>query len=154
MIRKAIIKDAEIITEFNYCLAKETEDLELNRETLFKGVQKVLSDESKGIYFVYEKDEKIVGQLMITKEWSDWRNGDFWWIQSVYVHKDYRRQGIYTALFNHVKSIVDSDDTICGLRLYVEKENEAAKNTYKALGMKETYYLLYELSSPDKSHES
>lgn len=145
MIRKGKIEDIEAIVEYNWRLAYETENMELNKERLTKGVEAALSDEAKGIYFVYVIENKVVGQMMITKEWSDWRNGEFWWIQSVYVHNEYRRQRIYRALFEHVKALAEADNNICGLRLYVEKENEIAKHTYKTMGMEETYYLLYEI---------
>ena len=93
---------------------------------------------------MYEAEGKVVGQLLITFEYSDWRNANIWWIQSVYVDKNYRRQGVFQALYNHVKDIVTNDTGIAGLRLFVEKENTTAQNTYKTLGMKESCYHLYE----------
>lgn len=144
-IRKANLSDIPVIVEFNYNLAKETEHIELNKDRLYKGVQRVIEDPSKGIYFLYEYEGQVQGQLMITKEWSDWRNGEFWWIQSVYVRRDYRKKGVFKALYEHVEKIVLENKDLCGLRLYVEKENETAQNTYKSLGMEETYYKLYEM---------
>lgn len=144
MIRKATIADIETISEFNAHLAKETEGIELNRERLKKGITAIISDPAKGVYFLYEKNNLVVGQIMITSEWSDWRNAYFWWIQSVYVQKSYRRQGVFQDLFNQVKEIVAQDSSICGLRLYVEQENKIAQLTYKNLGMDQTYYLMYE----------
>jgi ribosomal protein S18 acetylase RimI-like enzyme len=144
MIRKAVRSDASTIILYNINLAKETENMDLNPELITKGVNAILSDPSKGCYFVYEEDGEVVGQLMITLEWSDWRNANFWWIQSVYVRKDYRRRGIFQALYNHVKELILKDPAVCGLRLYVEHENKIAQETYQRLGMKESCYLLYE----------
>jgi len=143
-IRKAKIEDLEIIVKFNYNLAKETEDKELNIETLTKGVEAILSDESKGQYYVYTINDKVVGQIMYTYEWSDWRNGMFLWVQSVYVDSEHRRKGIFKELYNHVKKICDDSEGIIGIRLYVEKENFNAKATYKSLGMQECNYHMYE----------
>ena len=143
-IRKAKIEDLETIVKFNYNLAKETEDKELHIETLNKGVKAILLDESKGHYYVYTINDKVVGQIMYTYEWSDWRNGMYLWVQSVYVEADYRRKGIYKKLYNKVKNICDIDEGITGIRLYVEKENSNAKATYKSLGMNECNYHMYE----------
>lgn len=143
-IRKAKIEDLETIAKFNYNLAKQTEDKELDLGILTKGVEALLSDLSKGQYYVYEIDEKVVGQIMYTYEWSDWRNGTFLWVQSVYVDEEYRRKGIFKELYNYVKEICDNDKEIVGIRLYVEKENFNAKATYKALGMCECNYHMYE----------
>ena len=143
-IRKAIIEDLETIVKFNYNLAKQTEDKELDLEILTKGVRAMLSDTSKVQYYVYELDGKVVGQIMNTYEWSDWRNGTFLWVQSVYVDEEYRRKGIFKELYNHVKQICDNDEKIAGIRLYVEKENFNAKATYKSLGMDECNYHMYE----------
>jgi ribosomal protein S18 acetylase RimI-like enzyme len=143
-IRKAKIEDLEIIVKFNYNLAKETEDKELHLETLTNGVKAILSDESKGQYYVYTINDKVVGQIMYTYEWSDWRNGMFLWVQSVYVDAEHRRKGIFKDLYNHVKKICDDDEGTTGVRLYVEKENFNAKATYKSLGMQECNYHMYE----------
>jgi ribosomal protein S18 acetylase RimI-like enzyme len=146
-IRKAIIEDLETIVKFNYNLAKQTEDKELDLEILTKGVRAMLNDTSKGQYYVYEIDGKVVGQIMNTYEWSDWRNGTFLWVQSVYVDEEHRRKGIFKELYNHVKQICDNDEKIAGIRLYVEKENFNAKATYKSLGMDECNYHMYEYES-------
>jgi len=146
-IRKALIEDLEIIVKFNYNLAKQTEDKELDLEILTKGVGAILSDTSKGQYYVYEIDGKVVGQIMHTYEWSDWRNGTFLWVQSVYVDEEYRRKGIFKELYNYVKQICDNDEDIAGIRLYVEKDNLNAKATYKSLGMDECNYHMYEYES-------
>lgn len=143
-IRKANINDLETIVEYNYGLAYETEDKKLDKEILSKGVKAIIEDSSKGIYHVCEIDGKVVGQIMYTYEWSDWRNGTFLWVQSVYVNKEHRGKGIYRNLYNHVKAICDKDESICGIRLYVEVENFVAKKTYKNLGMEECNYHIYE----------
>jgi len=145
MIRKAEESDVEIIAEYNCKMAMETEDLKLDKEIVLKGVSHALNDSSKAEYYLYEIDGMVVGQLMITKEWSDWRDGDFWWIQSVYVDNNYRRKGIFRALYNHVEKLVQEDPLACGIRLYVEKNNERAQHTYKKMGMEESHYLLYEV---------
>lgn len=146
-IRKAKIEDLETIVKFNYNLAKETEDKELDLEILTKGVRAILNDSTKGQYYVYVIDNKVIGQIMHTYEWSDWRNGMFLWVQSVYVDAEYRRKGIFKELYNYVKNICDEDDGITGIRLYVEKENFNAKATYKSLGMEECNYHMYEYES-------
>jgi ribosomal protein S18 acetylase RimI-like enzyme len=145
IIREGSQGDIATIVEYNYNLAKETEDIELNQDRLYRGVQRIIEDPSKGIYFLYEEDGEVLGQLMITKEWSDWRNGEFWWIQSVYVHSEHRKKGIFKALYRYVEKIVLEDKDLCGLRLYVEKENDTAQDTYRSLGMEETYYKLFEM---------
>lgn len=143
-IRRATIDDVNIIAEYNYNLAFETEDKKLNMEVLTKGVTALLKDENKGVYHVCEIDGNIVGQIMYTFEWSDWRNGTFLWIQSVYVDKNYRGKGVFKTLYNHIKNICDKDKNICGIRLYVERENYVAQKTYKSLGMEECNYYMYE----------
>lgn len=144
IIRKAEVKDVDVIAEYNYNLAYETEDKKLDMNILTKGVKNIVLDENKGIYHVCEVDGKVVGQIMYTYEWSDWRNGTFIWVQSVYVHKDYRGKGIFKALYNHVKKICDSSSDYVGIRLYVEKENFTAQKTYQNIGMKELNYYMYE----------
>ena len=143
-IRKARPADAAIIATFNRNLAWETEKLRLNRRIVDRGVGALLEDPSKGIYFVGEQDGQIVGQLMITYEWSDWRNGNIWWIQSVYVASAFRQQGVFRALFKHVEKLGRSRRDVCGLRLYVEKNNRRAHRAYGRLGMRRTHYEVYE----------
>lgn len=143
-IRKANIDDFEIIAKFNYNLAKETEDKELNLDIVTKGVKAILDDPAKGQYYVYEINNKVVGQIMHTYEWSDWRNGMFLWVQSVYVDAEYRRNGIFKELYAYVKNTCDKNEELAGIRLYVEKENHNAKATYKSLGMSECNYHMYE----------
>jgi|SRR6056297_3954925 len=142
-IRKATKSDIETIAQFNINMALETENKVLPREIITKGVETLINNNHLGFYLMAEKDSKVVGSLMITTEWSDWRNGLFWWVQSVYVIKDYRRQGIYSALYEHVKKL-SKKEPVCGFRLYVEKENKIAQKTYETLGMYKTGYLLYE----------
>ncbi len=144
-IRPASESDAAVIAEFNSLIAKETEDKSLPPERVTKGVEAILDDPSKGLYFVAEEDAQVVGQLMITYEWSDWRNGNFWWIQSVYVMEDYRGKGVFKSLYNHVMKLAKVRKDVCGMRLYVEKHNERARQTYEKLGMKKTDYELYEI---------
>lgn len=143
-IRKATINDLETIVQYNYNLAYETEDKELDKSILTNGVKNILKDETKGIYHVCEIDGKVVGQIMYTYEWSDWRNGTFIWVQSVYVHKDYRGKGIFKELYKNIKEICDENKEYVGIRLYVEKENFNAQNTYKKIGMTECNYYMYE----------
>lgn len=143
-IRKARINDFEIIAKFNYNLAKETEDKELNLDIVTKGVKAILDDPAKGQYYVYEINNKVVGQIMHTYEWSDWRNGMFLWVQSVYVDVEYRRNGIFKELYAYVKNTCDKNEELAGIRLYVEKENYNAKATYESLGMSECNYHMYE----------
>lgn len=143
-IRKAVIEDAPVIAENNYTIALVTEGISFDKKVLLNGARSVIEDESKGIYFLAESDGNIIGQLMVTREWSDWRNGEFLWIQSVYVHESFRRKGVFKKLFDNLKEYAKSQGNVCGLRLYVEKDNRTAQNTYSSLGMKETYYRLYE----------
>ncbi|MFY9534067.1 GNAT family N-acetyltransferase [Clostridium sp.] len=143
-IRKAKLEDLDVIVEYNYNLAYETEDKELDKAILTKGVKKIIEDENKGVYHVCEIDGKVVGQIMYTYEWSDWRNGTFIWVQSVYVDKEHRGKGAFKALYNKIKEICDSSNEYVGIRLYVEKENYTAQKTYRSLGMEECNYFMYE----------
>ncbi len=145
LIRPARPADAEIIADYNAAIARETEQIELDRQRLMCGVGAVLSDPSKGFYTLAEADGRVVGQILITYEWSDWRNGVFWWIQSVYVHADYRRRGVFQQLYRHIAEQARHAGTVCGLRLYVEKENQRAQATYRRMGMVEAPYHVYEL---------
>lgn len=143
-IRAATEGDTDILTQFNHSMAEETEEKTLDPDTVRKGVQSVLDDPSRGFYLLAVREEAIVGSLMVTPEWSDWRNGTFWWIQSVYVRPYARRSGVYRALHRAVRIRARAADDVCGLRLYVERGNEAARETYEALGMTETSYRMYE----------
>jgi len=144
-IREAAYDDAPLITEYNQLMAKETEGIALDRQRLLKGVQAILSDPKKGQYYLADIDGRVVGQLMITYEWSDWRNGNFWWIQSVYVHKEYRAMGVFTTLFQYVLTLARSRTDVCGMRLYVDRNNARAQQTYDHLGMKKSRYDMFEM---------
>lgn len=144
IVRNATIMDLEKIVEFNLKLAMETESKELNSDLVTKGVSKVLKGEVDGEYFVCEVNGEIAGQMMILYEWSDWRNGEFIWIQSVYIQHKYRKIGVFKKLYNHVKSYCESDENFVGLRLYVDRENLKAKNAYNMVGMNESNYDLFE----------
>ena len=144
-IRPASESDTAVIAEFNGLMAQETEDKSLPDERVRKGVEAVLGDSAKGIYLLAEENAQVVGQLMITYEWSDWRNGSFWWIQSVYVRKENRGKGIFRALFDHVMKMAKARKDVCGVRLYVERHNQRAREAYEKLGMKKTAYRLYEI---------
>lgn len=143
-IRTAVPGDLTVIADFNIKLAWESEHLKLDPKIVTPGVAKVLQDKTKGIYFVTEIEEMIVGQLMITYEWSDWRNGDIWWIQSVYVKEEFRGQGVFKALFEHTEKLARQSDGVCALRLYMEKNNERARRAYLKMGMTETAYEVLE----------
>lgn len=143
-IRDARPDDADTIAAFNAEMALETERLELDADTLHAGVTALISDSAKGRYWLAEIDGEIAGQLMVTYEWSDWRNGMIWWIQSVYVRPSQRRRGVFTALYRHVHEQVSRAPDACGLRLYVEHNNERAQATYSALGMQTSHYLIME----------
>lgn len=144
-IRKARSADSAIIAEFNTRLAWETEQLKLDAKTIFRGVRAVLKDSTKGTYFVAEHEGVVVGQLLITLEWSDWRSGYFWWIQSVYVSAAHRQSGVFRALFDHIQELARVRRDVCGLRLYVEQNNNRAQRTYAKLGMAKTHYEVFEM---------
>lgn len=135
----------EFIVEANRRLALETESRELDVATLTAGVAAALADERRGRYFVAEVDGRPVGTLMLTSEWSDWRNGEFWWFQSVYVWPESRGAGVFRALYSHVLEAARSAPGICGLRLYVDHHNAAARETYLHLGMKDAGYTVFEV---------
>jgi ribosomal protein S18 acetylase RimI-like enzyme len=147
-IRKAAIEDAPAIVENNILLANESEGEILDKSIVEQGVKNLLSHPKKGFYVVITEEEKIIGQLMITFEWSDWRNTDIWWIQSVYVHKTYRNKGVFSALFNEIKKQAKKEQ-IPILRLYVHKENVSAQKVYEKRKMKKGTYLFYEISTTD-----
>jgi len=143
-LRRGTPADAAVISEFNRRLAHESEGKALDETTVSAGVTAVLGDPVRGLYFVAESEGAVVGQLMITTEWSDWRNGWIWWIQSVYVRHDARRQGVFRALYQHVESSARAEPQVVGLRLYVEHENRVAQQTYLDMGMERTGYLVLE----------
>ena len=150
IVRPAVAGDLESIVERNMKLAQETEDKRLDRETLRRGVTLALERPELARYFIAELDGRDVGQLMITYEWSDWRCGMFWWIQSVYVDAAFRRVGVFRHLFRHAEELARSSGG-CGLRLYVEEHNHQALATYRSAGMVPSGHLVYEL---DWSHKA
>lgn len=143
-IREARSEDADVLVDFNIKMARETEQKTLDPKVIQKGIMKLFKEPDLGFYTVVEVDGEIAGALMITAEWSDWRNGLFWWIQSVYILPEFRRQGIFASLYKHIRNRARQDPAICGLRLYVEKENKRAQRTYLKVGMQETDYRVYE----------
>jgi Acetyltransferases len=142
-IRKAIPADAPSIVDFQLKMAWETEHLALDPETVTKGVKAVFAVPSRGQYYVADSSGKVVASLLITYEWSDWRNCTVWWFQSVYVVPEFRRQGIFRKMYTYVRKLSEDHD-VAGLRLYVETKNERARKTYEALGMSSEHYSFYE----------
>lgn len=143
-IRQARAEDAETIAGFNRSMAIETEGMVLDGEISVGGVRAMFERPELGTYLLAESGGQPVGSLMITSEWSDWRNGFFWWVQSVYVLPRCRRQGIYRRLYAHVRASARAQPDVCGIRLYVDQDNEKARQTYEKLGMEKTCYRLYE----------
>ncbi len=146
-IRAARPADAEVLRDYNLALALETENLKLDPTIVLDGIRALLADESKGRYFVAECEGRVIGQVMHTFEWSDWRNGMFWWLQSVYVHSEFRSRGVFTALFRHVEALARADAGVCGLRLYMEHENHRARGAYVRLGLSPAGYEVF--TTPD-----
>jgi GNAT superfamily N-acetyltransferase len=143
-VREAKPADAPLIVEFNRQLALESEGKVLDVAVLTPGVAAVLADPHKGRYFLAQTEGVVAGQTMITYEWSDWRNGWLWWIQSVYVRPEHRRRGAFRALFEHIEKLARRDGQVIGLRLYVETGNRAAQETYSRLGLKPAGYFVLE----------
>lgn len=143
-IRKAEVKDAVALVEFNRMMALETEGKQLETAKLSPGVEAVFGDDQKGFYVVAENDDRIIGGLMVTFEWSDWRNAWFWWIQSVYVLPDSRGSGVYASMYEYIKQIAKEKGNVCGFRLYVENDNLIAQKVYEKLGMTQSHYLMFE----------
>lgn len=145
IIREATPDDAPVIAEFNSLMSSETEGRPLDKSLVLAGVRNLIGDSQKGHYFVADVAGQVVGQLMLTFEWSDWRNGVQWWIQSVYIHEDFRRQWVFSALYGHVESLARNDSSVCGIRLYVEENNARTRETYRNLGMSEPGFLVMEV---------
>ena len=143
-VGKATPDDVDAIAQFNIAMAAETEDLTLDPSTVRAGVAGVLNDTDRGFYLVARSEGDLVGSLMITYEWSDWRNGNLWWIQSVYVVPSSRGQGIFRRLYEEVTAFAKDDQGVRGIRLYVEKDNHNAQQVYQRLGMSETAYRVFE----------
>lgn len=144
IIRIATAEDAGSLVRFNQAMALETEGKELSFDTISNGVASVFSDDKKGFYVVAEQNEVIVGGLMVTYEWSDWRNKWFWWIQSVYILPEGRGQKLYSRMYEFVKQKAADAGNVCGFRLYVENDNYHAQQVYEKLGMESSHYLMYE----------
>ena len=133
------------MADFNLRLAEETENLRLDPTCVSAGVAAVLADPTKGLYYLAEQDGQVLGQVMITYEWSDWRNGNIWWLQSVYVRPEYRNQGIFRMLFQHLCQLACGRTDVWGLRLYMHNENDRARRSYERLGMTRTQYEVFEI---------
>ena len=145
-IRLAEPRDLESLVTYNMALASETEDRHLERSLLQSGVEAILADSAKGFYVVMEHRPtgEMIGQLLITFEWSDWRNAVFWWLQSVYVHKDWRRQGVFKQLYDYVLAEGKRRGNVAGIRLYVEQDNAVAQGVYAYVGLSEAPYKVFE----------
>lgn len=147
-LRRAHAGDADTLADFNCAMALATEGKQLMPEVIGAGVRRLIASPQLGFYAVAEHEGRVVGCLMVTQEWSDWRNGLFWWIQSVYVLPEHRRRGVYRRLYDFVREQARAEPQVCGFRLYVEQENEVAQATYRALGMAQTEYLMFEELKP------
>jgi len=150
-IRIASEDDVAALVEFNQAMALETERKSLDHDVLTAGVSAVFGDPAKGFYVVAEDSGRVAAGLMVTTEWSDWRNGWFWWIQSVYVRPEHRGGGLYGEMYEFVKAKAERAGNVCGFRLYVEKENERAQHVYEKVGMEKTYYLMFEEETKNRS---
>jgi GNAT superfamily N-acetyltransferase len=143
-IRSATTADAPVVVEFNQRLASETEGKTLDPAVVQAGVAAGLADLNKAAYYVADDAGSVVGMLMLTREWSDWRNGWLWWIQSVYVRQTARRQGVFRALYDYVYGLASADPTVIGLRLYMEENNHTAAKTYRGVGMEAAGYVVFQ----------
>jgi ribosomal protein S18 acetylase RimI-like enzyme len=143
-IRLATADDIEAIVQFNIAMAAETEEKELPPAVVRSGVAAAINDSTLARYFLATNGAEIIGQLMLTTEWSDWRDGQIWWIQSVYVRPDCRRRGVFRALYRHVEGLAGATAGVVGLRLYVEQNNQVAQRVYKELGMRDAGYVVFE----------
>ena len=148
-IRLAEFEDASIIAEYTRRIASETENVTLDLETVLSGVRNAMHQTQYGFYVVAQSAGEVIACLMVTYEWSDWRNGLQWWLQSVYVHPAYRGLGVFKKLFSFVVELAKDEHNVCGIRLYVDKSNAIAISTYQALEMTPTQYLVYELDLRD-----
>jgi ribosomal protein S18 acetylase RimI-like enzyme len=148
-IREAQKNDIDALVGFQQAMAIETEDYHLPEAQIRAGIEALLEDSRKGKYYVVEKDNEVCACTMTTFEWSDWRNAWVIWIQSVYVKPEFRRQGLYTALYEHIKEIVHHDDCYSGIRLYVDQSNQRAIETYTNLGMTDEHYTMFEYMPKD-----
>ncbi len=140
--RDAVRTDSEAIIAFQQAMARETEEVTLDRDVVTRGVQAVFDAPSRGRYFVAESEGRVMASLLITYEWSDWRNGTVWWIQSVYVVPDFRKRGVYAGLYAQLEQTADAN--VKGIRLYVDRRNKPAQEVYRRLGMNGDHYLVFE----------
>ena len=147
-IREAFVNDIPILVKNNLALAQETENIQIDKEILLAGVSNALKRRDCH-YIVAELNGEVAGQIMITYEWSDWRNGVMWWIQSVYVRPEHRKKGIFRTLFKYIEHLAQSNPDVKALRLYVMGNNLSGKKTYKSLGMKDSGYIVYEKENTD-----
>lgn len=145
IIREGTRQDTDDILRFQQAMASETEGKVLDEALLRKGITTIFDSSEKGFYLVAEVDGRLVGNLLTTYEWSDWRNATFWWIQSVFVDANWRRKGVYRSMYDYLFRVADCRVDICGIRLYVERANKIAQQTYKDLGMAKSHYDLYEI---------
>jgi GNAT superfamily N-acetyltransferase len=142
--RSATFSDVDHIVDFQLAMALETEQLELVRSICADGVRAVFEGNSRGQYYIAELEGLVVGSLLITYEWSDWRNGVVWWIQSVYVVPGARKKGVYSGLYSHVQRLAENDSKVRGIRLYVDNHNRSAQEVYTRLGMNGNHYTVFE----------
>ena len=142
VVRSATPADANAIVEYNRLLAQETENLVLDLSVLKPGVDAILADPNRGRYFVADRQGDVIGQIMITYEWSDWRNGWIWWLQSVYVRADQRKGGVFGSIYRYIEEQARKEGNVVGLRLYVEHENRAAQATYRRMGFQDMHFFL------------
>jgi ribosomal protein S18 acetylase RimI-like enzyme len=147
-VRAASLNDCEAIARYNVAMAMETEHKTLDDTTVLSGVRSLMNQPGAGFYLVAENFEEVVGCLLVTFEWSDWRDGNFWWIQSVYVAPSHRRHGVFRQLYDCVMRKARKQGNVCGVRLYVERDNLTAQATYRQLGMVETAYRIFEHELP------
>lgn len=148
IITRGAVCDIESIVQFQADMAMESEGCVLDKEKVTNGVTAAMLDDSKGIYWVAKFEGKAIGSLMLTREWSDWNNGWYWWIQSVYVLPEFRRKGVYKAMYRKVKDAA-KENNVSQIRLYVDKTNVSAQKVYQNLGMQESHYLMYEENLKD-----
>lgn len=144
IIRLGEMSDLDTLVQFNMAMARETENRDLDPETVTHGVKTVLMGNAHGFYNVAEYEDQVLGALLITFEWSDWHCARYWWIQSVYVKPEYRQQGVYSRLYMHTKALAKQQPGVCGMRLYADVNNTSAHQTYEKLGMHKTDYVVFE----------
>ena len=143
-IRPAKFQEISIIAEFQVNMAAETEKILLDKNLVSVGIEALFTDPAKGVYYLAEEDGSAVGCFLITYEWSDWRNGMVWWLQSVYVQENHRRKGVFSTMYAYLVETISKDPQIIGLRLYVDKSNRRAQEVYSSLGMNGEHYTVFE----------